>query len=292
MESWSHVSGGKGSIANDTISPSDSSARSKNILMGWELKSFGNNMLVSGQQQAIENQGFSEFGIQELVGKRIPSNPIRDVLSRKESSGRMMSPFMPTSSSFLVEDESTSKLSSSVVDSNSSRDSSLFDLKLGRFVDQRDAHAHNSKISGGAPLLSSSESSTPPKRARLAGLTSHTAFCQVYGCNKDLSSSKDYHKRHKVCEVHSKTAKVIVNGLEQRFCQQCSRFHLLAEFDDGKRSCRKRLAGHNERRRKPQLGIHAGRTGKLLQSYNGIENSVTGFALFFYLSLCVRYGNS
>ncbi|KAJ0011481.1 hypothetical protein Pint_33500 [Pistacia integerrima] len=144
MESWSHVSGGKGSIANDTISPSDSSARSKNILMGWELKSFGNNMLVSGQQQAIENQGFSEFGIQELVGKRIPSNPIRDVLSRKESSGRMMSPFMPNSSSFLVEDESTSKLSSSVVDSNSSRDSSLFDLKLGRFVDQRDAHAHNS----------------------------------------------------------------------------------------------------------------------------------------------------
>ena len=31
-----------------------------------------------------------------------------------------------------------------------------------------------------------------------------------------------------------------------------SRFHLLAEFDDGKRSCRKCLAGHNERRRKPQ----------------------------------------
>nr|WCD39357.1 squamosa promoter binding-like protein 7 [Cenchrus americanus] len=37
-----------------------------------------------------------------------------------------------------------------------------------------------------------------------------------------------------------------------RFCQQCSRFHLLAEFDDTKRSCRKRLDGHNRRRRKPQ----------------------------------------
>ncbi|KAL0446986.1 UNVERIFIED_CONTAM: Squamosa promoter-binding-like protein 6 [Sesamum latifolium] len=82
--------------------------------------------------------------------------------------------------------------------------------------------------------------------------------CQVLGCNKDLSSSKDYHKRHKVCDVHSKTAVVIVNGIQQRFCQQCSRFHVLAEFDEGKRSCRKRLAGHNERRRKPQFDNHLG----------------------------------
>lgn len=28
------------------------------------------------------------------------------------------------------------------------------------------------------------------------------------------------------------------------------RFHLLQEFDEGKRSCRRRLAGHNKRRRK------------------------------------------
>lgn len=30
------------------------------------------------------------------------------------------------------------------------------------------------------------------------------------------------------------------------------RFHSLEEFDEGKRSCRKRLDGHNRRRRKPQ----------------------------------------
>lgn len=30
------------------------------------------------------------------------------------------------------------------------------------------------------------------------------------------------------------------------------RFHLLSEFDNGKRSCRKRLADHNRRRRKSQ----------------------------------------
>ncbi|KAJ6729927.1 SQUAMOSA PROMOTER-BINDING-LIKE PROTEIN 4 [Salix viminalis] len=77
--------------------------------------------------------------------------------------------------------------------------------------------------------------------------------CQVEGCHVALVNAKDYHRRHKVCEMHSKAAKVIVLGLEQRFCQQCSRFHVVSEFDDAKRSCRRRLAGHNERRRKSSL---------------------------------------
>ncbi|GAV66176.1 SBP domain-containing protein [Cephalotus follicularis] len=272
MESWSYVSGGKGFVSNEITSPSDPFARSKNALMGWELKSpsFGNNMLVSSQQ-AICNQGFGDLGFQELLGKQMHNDSIRDVLNTKFDPAKLVNPVMATPNAFVGEDESTSRLSSSVVDSNYSRDSSLIDLKLGRFVDQRDAQ--NSKVYRGTPVVSSSESSTPPKRVRVAGLTLHSAYCQVYGCNKDLSSSKDYHKRHKVCDVHSKTAKVIVNGIEQRFCQQCSRFHLLAEFDDGKRSCRKRLAGHNERRRKPQVGTHSGRTGRLLQSHNGFAGS-------------------
>ncbi|KAK8711162.1 hypothetical protein V6N13_146455 [Hibiscus sabdariffa] len=74
--------------------------------------------------------------------------------------------------------------------------------------------------------------------------------CQVEGCNVALVNAKEYHRRHKVCEMHSKAPKVVVLGLEQRFCQQCSRFHAVSEFDDSKRSCRRRLAGHNERRRK------------------------------------------
>ncbi|KAK4715226.1 hypothetical protein R3W88_013564 [Solanum pinnatisectum] len=106
--------------------------------------------------------------------------------------------------------------------------------------------------------LSSVNSSLQGKKLRTTNFQSEIPVCQVHGCNKDLSSSKDYHKRHKVCNEHSKTAIVIVNGIEQRFCQQCSRFHLLAEFDEGKRSCRKRLAGHNERRRKPQFDTHWG----------------------------------
>ncbi|XP_043806729.1 squamosa promoter-binding-like protein 6 isoform X4 [Manihot esculenta] len=230
--------------------------------------SFGNNMVVSSQQ-AIDNHGFGELMYQELTGKQLIDNSIRATLSSEVGGGKIINPFMVSTNAFSVEDESTSRLSSSVVDSNS-KDSSFIDLKLGRFGDPGDAQ--NSKISKGGSILSSSESSVPSKRARL-GVNSHTAHCQVYGCNKDLSSSKEYHKRHKVCEIHSKTAKVIVNGIEQRFCQQCSRFHLLAEFDDGKRSCRKRLAGHNERRRKPQVGIHSARTERLLQSYNGFATS-------------------
>ncbi|KAJ8506386.1 hypothetical protein OPV22_007272 [Ensete ventricosum] len=74
--------------------------------------------------------------------------------------------------------------------------------------------------------------------------------CQVDGCSKVLVDEKEYHKRHKVCELHSKAPRVVVLGVEQRFCQQCSRFHVISEFDDSKRSCRRRLAGHNERRRK------------------------------------------
>ncbi|XP_051129889.1 squamosa promoter-binding-like protein 8 [Andrographis paniculata] len=74
--------------------------------------------------------------------------------------------------------------------------------------------------------------------------------CQVEGCSADLSHAKHYHRRHKVCEFHSKAATVVAAGLTQRFCQQCSRFHLLSEFDNGKRSCRRRLADHNRRRRK------------------------------------------
>ncbi|XP_010656994.1 squamosa promoter-binding protein 1 isoform X1 [Vitis vinifera] len=82
--------------------------------------------------------------------------------------------------------------------------------------------------------------------------------CQAERCTADLTDAKQYHRRHKVCEHHAKAQVVVVGGIRQRFCQQCSRFyssgycrfHELSEFDEAKRSCRRRLAGHNERRRK------------------------------------------
>ncbi|KAK9284479.1 hypothetical protein L1049_023652 [Liquidambar formosana] len=81
--------------------------------------------------------------------------------------------------------------------------------------------------------------------------------CQADKCTADLTDAKPYHRRHKVCEHHAKAQVVLVGGIRQRFCQQCSRFHELSEFDEAKRSCRRRLAGHNERRRKSSADSHA-----------------------------------
>ncbi|KAK9097394.1 hypothetical protein Sjap_022891 [Stephania japonica] len=50
--------------------------------------------------------------------------------------------------------------------------------------------------------------------------------CQAEGCKIDLTNAKHYHRRHKVCEFHSKATKVVAAGLDQRFCQQCSRYQL------------------------------------------------------------------
>lgn len=48
--------------------------------------------------------------------------------------------------------------------------------------------------------------------------------CQAERCGADLTEAKRYHRRHKVCEFHSKAPVVMVAGIRQRFCQQCSRF--------------------------------------------------------------------
>uniref|UniRef100_A0A0D9XF43 SBP-type domain-containing protein n=1 Tax=Leersia perrieri TaxID=77586 RepID=A0A0D9XF43_9ORYZ len=92
--------------------------------------------------------------------------------------------------------------------------------------------------------------------------------CQVEGCGVDLSGVKPYYCRHKVCYMHAKEPTVAVAGLEQRFCQQCSRFHQLPEFDQGKKSCRRRLAGHNERRRKPPPAPLSSRYGRLAAAFH------------------------
>lgn len=49
------------------------------------------------------------------------------------------------------------------------------------------------------------------------------SICQVENCMADMSNAKQYHKRHKVCEFHAKAQFAVVAGLQQRFCQQCSR---------------------------------------------------------------------
>ncbi|CAD7698053.1 unnamed protein product [Ostreobium quekettii] len=74
--------------------------------------------------------------------------------------------------------------------------------------------------------------------------------CQVEGCSNNLTGLRDYHVRYKICDLHLKVSSIVKDGRCQRFCQQCGRFHDLAEFDGNKRSCRSRLMRHNARRRK------------------------------------------
>ncbi|NP_001267898.1 promoter-binding protein SPL9 [Vitis vinifera] len=172
--------------------------------------------------------------------------------------------------------------SSSLTVSSSSANSSesLNGLKFGQKIYFEDLGVGAPAKSGTGSSSSSAAGSggrpppAPPKKVRGSGVVQggQPPRCQVEGCKVDLSDAKAYYSRHKVCGMHSKSPTVIVAGLEQRFCQQCSRFHQLAEFDQGKRSCRRRLAGHNERRRKPPPGsLLSSRYGRLSSSI--FENS-------------------
>ncbi|KAF3488576.1 hypothetical protein F2Q69_00054131 [Brassica cretica] len=121
-------------------------------------------------------------------------------------------------------------------------------LKLGKrtYSEEFWGGNNNNDISLTPPVV------TRKKSKSSCGQSMQVPRCQIDGCELDLSSAKDYHRKHRVCENHSKCPKVSVNGIERRFCQQCSRFHAVSEFDETKRSCRKRLSHHNARRRKPQ----------------------------------------
>lgn len=127
----------------------------------------------------------------------------------------------------------------------------LLGLELGKRMYFEDISAGGNGKNSSFPAVCGSYS-TSAKRSRSNPQTTQAALCQVEGCGLDLSSAKDYHRKHRVCEYHSKRPEVIVGGLERRFCQQCSRFHGLSEFDEKKRSCRRRLSDHNARRRKSQ----------------------------------------
>jgi len=105
---------------------------------------------------------------------------------------------------------------------SSSEESSLNGLKFGQriyFEDTALAAATTTTIAAGSP-----SSSSGSKKGR-GGSVQHSQppRCQVEGCKLDLTDAKAYYSRHKVCSMHSKSPTVTVSGLQQRFCQQCSR---------------------------------------------------------------------
>ncbi|CAL9136979.1 unnamed protein product [Musa textilis] len=87
------------------------------------------------------------------------------------------------------------------------------------------------------------------KRSRIGG-ASPVVRCQVPGCEVDISELKGYHKRHRVCLRCANASSVVLDGEHKRYCQQCGKFHVLPDFDEGKRSCRRKLERHNKRRRR------------------------------------------
>ncbi|XP_010470888.1 PREDICTED: squamosa promoter-binding-like protein 6 [Camelina sativa] len=249
MDSWSY--GRSVFLGNGTLLPSDSFAENRNF--GQSLSNRLENDDDDDHHHVLisdlagDSNGFSAVSIRKVV----PSNLLHEEVEEEEEK----------------QSSSSSKFSS--------QELSRIDFKLRNLLDL-----------GNNDDTSSSGFALPAKKPRASNLCSQKPLCQVYGCNLDLSSSKDYHKRHRVCDTHSKTSVVIVNGLEQRFCQQCSRFHFLSEFDDGKRSCRRRLAGHNERRRKPAFYYLPGKRHKLLRTSQGVvgnkfleNSSVNDFSL-------------
>lgn len=75
-------------------------------------------------------------------------------------------------------------------------------------------------------------------------------LCSVDGCSHRMEDQPLYYQRYKVCKDHLRKWSLLVQGVAQRFCQQCGRFHNIEEFDAKKRNCKARLEKHNSRRRK------------------------------------------
>lgn len=103
----------------------------------------------------------------------------------------------------------------------------LMCLKLGKrtYFENSSIAGSNSKVpsSSEKPVSSSATTDTKKIKSSCQSPLIINQRCQVEGCNLDLSSAKEYHRKHRVCESHSKSSKVVIRGLERRFCQQCSR---------------------------------------------------------------------
>ncbi|KAF8739193.1 hypothetical protein HU200_013914 [Digitaria exilis] len=90
------------------------------------------------------------------------------------------------------------------------------DLKLGGLGEESASAA----VAGKAPVAAAAAVAPGPgapatKRARPASggtgqQQQQCPSCAVEGCTADLSKCRDYHRRHKVCEAHSKTPVVVL----------------------------------------------------------------------------------
>lgn len=78
-------------------------------------------------------------------------------------------------------------------------------------------------------------------------------LCRVPNCpNALLMEGPKYCSRHRICEMHVKCLRVVFDNVAYRFCQKCTRFHLIEEFDKDRHTCRDGL----EQQRKVRVTSH------------------------------------
>ena len=74
-----------------------------------------------------------------------------------------------------------------------------------------------------------------------------TIRCTVDDCNEPCVSV--YCKRYHTCREHIGALRVVRGGAEVRFCQRCSSFQPIADFDGDRHTCRDALRAYNLARR-------------------------------------------
>lgn len=249
MESLSYHLEARGpAFPEDIEFPVDLLARNKNHVKDWDNKVLSDfcKTMPGIDREVVDNMEVSETNFSNTMGKSLLCNPGLGASVDKITDGSTnviastsianFDPFLweGFTSKFSVGAAESHRQKESTIDRTDSReDDSLpySEENLVSLLVEDSLLAKTARIREPDSLPYSEENfvpslvedSLPAKRARTTNLLSQVPVCQVHGCYKDLSSSKDYHKRHRVCDVHSKTAKVIINGIEKRFCQQCSR---------------------------------------------------------------------
>ncbi|KAI7846279.1 hypothetical protein COHA_000207 [Chlorella ohadii] len=119
------------------------------------------------------------------------------------------------------------------------------------------AEAEEPAPRGAAPHALASLAKRRPGRPSAFVTADGNPACQCCGADLTQGGHKSFHQRYHVCNMHMMAETVERDGTQQRFCQQCGRFHELDAFDPGMRSCRQQLARHAERRRRARAAASA-----------------------------------
>ncbi|KFM25938.1 Squamosa promoter-binding-like protein 16 [Auxenochlorella protothecoides] len=127
--------------------------------------------------------------------------------------------------------------------------------------------AHPVLGSGGAPnaldpgpKLQHAAPGYPPPTPGLSSATWDEQSAD--NCTADLGACSFYYQRNHICPAHLKAGAYAVRGVSTRFCQRCGVGHPVEDFSGAKRSCKKALDRHNQRRREKQGGSEGGQTGE------------------------------